>query len=309
MARPEKQGLDYFPLDVDIDMDEKVEVVEAKHGPVGFAALIKILMRIYRNGYCYPWTEKEQWLLARRMGLGIEKVQEIIGDAARWGFFDQDILQEHGVLTSKGIQKRYLNAASRRKRVEIRREYLLICEPCLSDYKNLVVVDENGELAPQGAQNPKKKKGRKKDRDLKKPPDKEPEGEKGPRGEGQKNNREGPGAADTTAALEHYKTKFRKAFNTEPEISYGKDTKILKDLVQKHGLGKVKRIIDHFLADNEKFVQENGYSLGTMKTKANKYLIEVNKQPVMYGSDWIEKKNREELERLQRENQKEDGDQ
>lgn len=41
MARPRKQGLDYFPL-VDIGQDDKVQFVESVHGPVGFAIVIKL---------------------------------------------------------------------------------------------------------------------------------------------------------------------------------------------------------------------------------------------------------------------------
>ncbi len=81
MPRPTKDGLDYFPLDVDIDNDEKMELVEAKHGLLGFAVIIRILMRIYRNGYCYPWTEKEQLLFSSRIGVELEQVREIINDA------------------------------------------------------------------------------------------------------------------------------------------------------------------------------------------------------------------------------------
>jgi len=40
MARPQKNGLDYFPLDVDMDQDDKIALIEAQHGVVGFAKTI-----------------------------------------------------------------------------------------------------------------------------------------------------------------------------------------------------------------------------------------------------------------------------
>ena len=43
MARPIKSGLDYFPLDVDIDQDDKVAIIEAEHGMLGFGIVIKLL--------------------------------------------------------------------------------------------------------------------------------------------------------------------------------------------------------------------------------------------------------------------------
>jgi hypothetical protein len=140
---PRKEGLDYFPIDIDMDGDDKVELIEAKHGIVGFGLIVKLLMRIYRNGYYYYWTEKEQLLFSKRVGLPVEKVIAIVGDAAEWEFFDKDMLEGYSILTSKGIQKRYLEASKRRQSVEINSNYLLLGEHCLNDYINVVIVDIN----------------------------------------------------------------------------------------------------------------------------------------------------------------------
>ena len=42
MARPQKEGLDYFPFDVDMDQDDKVALIEAKHGITGFGVVVKL---------------------------------------------------------------------------------------------------------------------------------------------------------------------------------------------------------------------------------------------------------------------------
>ncbi|MCY9140555.1 DUF4373 domain-containing protein [Peribacillus frigoritolerans] len=65
MARPKKEGLDYFPLDVDMDQDDKIALIEAKHGVIGFGVTLKLLMKIYKEGYFYRWTEREQLLFSR----------------------------------------------------------------------------------------------------------------------------------------------------------------------------------------------------------------------------------------------------
>jgi hypothetical protein len=59
MARPKKQGLEYFPLDV--TMDDKVQLIEAKHGIIGFGILIKMYQKIYSEGYYYSWEEEQQF--------------------------------------------------------------------------------------------------------------------------------------------------------------------------------------------------------------------------------------------------------
>ena len=47
--------------------------------------------------------------------------------AVQVGFFDAEIYSVHGVLTSAGIQKRFLLATYQRKKTEINPEYLIIC--------------------------------------------------------------------------------------------------------------------------------------------------------------------------------------
>ena len=149
MARPRKEGLDYFPLDVDIDQDDKVALVEAQHGITGFAVVIKLLMRIYKDGYFYEWGEKEQLLFARLVNVDINSVNEIINDCLRWGLFDKKTFDEHQVLTSKGVQKRYLEATARRNNTTIINEYTLLSSQEINDYINghrkIVIVNKNGD--------------------------------------------------------------------------------------------------------------------------------------------------------------------
>ncbi len=51
MARPTKDGLDYFPLDVDIFEDEKIEAIAGEFGIKGELAVIKLLCAVYKKGY------------------------------------------------------------------------------------------------------------------------------------------------------------------------------------------------------------------------------------------------------------------
>src|SRR5690606_32823125 len=143
MARPIKEGLDYFPLDVDIDQDDKIALIEANHGLEGFGVVIKILMKIYDNSYFYQWGEKEQLLFSRRANVNINRVNDIINDCLKWGLFSEYLYTNHKILSSKGIQKRYLEASSRRKRVEISTNYLLLDDKEVNAYKNLVIVNIN----------------------------------------------------------------------------------------------------------------------------------------------------------------------
>ncbi len=45
MPRPQKAGLDYFPLDTDMEKDDKIALIETKYGIVGFGIVIKLFKK------------------------------------------------------------------------------------------------------------------------------------------------------------------------------------------------------------------------------------------------------------------------
>lgn len=140
MARPKKDGLEYFPLDTDMDQDDKVRLIEAEHGMLGFGILVKLFMKIYKEGYYYEWGEMQQLLFSRSINVDINKVIAVINSCLKWNLFDNNLFEQHGILTSKGIQRRYAKATSRRNNVKVAKEYwLLPQEECL----HIVIVDNN----------------------------------------------------------------------------------------------------------------------------------------------------------------------
>jgi hypothetical protein len=133
MARPLKEGLDYFPLDVDIDQDDKVAMIEAQFGHEGFSVVIRLLMRIYKEGYYYSWSKREQVLFSKRVNVNINTLTEIVNECVNEGLFNRELFEKFEILTSKGIQERYLEAIKRRKQASFIEEYFLI-----DDIKSIV---------------------------------------------------------------------------------------------------------------------------------------------------------------------------
>lgn len=125
VARPKKEGLEYFSIDTDITNDDKVKLIKAKYGLTGFAIVILLLTKIYHNGYFYPWSEDEQYLFADDARVEVNVVNNVVNDCINRGFFNKTIYDQYGVLTSRGIQKRFLQACQRRKEVVVYREYFL----------------------------------------------------------------------------------------------------------------------------------------------------------------------------------------
>lgn len=140
MARPKKTGLEYFPLDVTAGTNDEVELIEAKYGLEGFAIFIKLLQAIYKNGYYINWTEKEQLIFIKRVNVTETLVNDVITTCLQWKLFDKQLFEEHHILTSHGIQQRFLIAISRRTSVEMEEKYLLLSKNEVSASKTIVNV-------------------------------------------------------------------------------------------------------------------------------------------------------------------------
>ena len=148
MARPHKQGIDYFSLDV--VLDDKFELFEAEFGLQGFGFIIKLFQKIYEtNGYYYKWSDDEQLLFSKRINVDINLINDYINSALKRDILNKNIYDRYKVLTSHGIQKRFLEVCKRRKLIEIIKEYFLIDIQHNPDYKDLIskviYVSINGE--------------------------------------------------------------------------------------------------------------------------------------------------------------------
>lgn len=148
-----KSGIDYFPLDV--TLDTKFELIEAEYGLTGFGVVVHLLQEIYgKAGYYIEWTEEVALLFARKVGLGGSVVSEIIEASIRRGMFDKEKYDKYHVLTSKGIQKRYFEAVSRRKVLEVDYNILLVdCALLLPNVdiqaKNVNIFSKNADISKQ----------------------------------------------------------------------------------------------------------------------------------------------------------------
>src|SRR5699024_5984448 len=141
MARPKKIGLDYFPIDTNIDLDDKIQLIEAEFGIKGFAIIIKLFCKMYSDkGYYYKWTEVERLLFAKRTGESVGLVDNIVKRSVKWGIFDDSLFNQFQILTSEAIQSRFLDAIKRRDSVDVITDFVLFD---VNDYKNEVNVNIN----------------------------------------------------------------------------------------------------------------------------------------------------------------------
>lgn len=143
MARPNKQGIDYFPLNTDLLSNLKIRRLINAQGVDAIAVIIELLCRIYGGrGYYIGQSDDLAFLIsdALRGGVGESKVREIIKAAIAFDIFDANMVKDYGVLTSKSIQETFFEAIKKRKGVQCDGRFLLVpVNSCI----NLVNVDIN----------------------------------------------------------------------------------------------------------------------------------------------------------------------
>jgi len=147
-GRP-KQGIDYAGWSVDIfDGDKKIDKLLDAKGWKGFGIYFFLCQRAYKtNGYYYEWGYDDCATTARKMGGGINSgtVKETVDYCLQVDLFDKRLFDEWGVLTSRGIQRRFWAVLSERRSKTVYQEYwLLKSEEC----KGLVKVSLKSDVQP-----------------------------------------------------------------------------------------------------------------------------------------------------------------
>ena len=121
-------GINYFPVGVNFMEENAMEVIEAKYGIKGSAIVLKLLCKIYKEGYFIRWDEEQCLIFANKAGREVQaaEVQGIIEILFIKGILDRNSYLANGILTSENIQKVRMEATKRRKRELSELPYLMV---------------------------------------------------------------------------------------------------------------------------------------------------------------------------------------
>lgn len=127
MARPTKQGLDYYPKDVKAKYDTKFKYVESKNSVIARLVIYELWDLIYgENGYFLKFDNIQRVLFLGDMPINDEQLVEILDSCFEIGLFEKSLFEKYQILTSESIQKRYMEAVGRRAKVSIISDYFLL---------------------------------------------------------------------------------------------------------------------------------------------------------------------------------------
>lgn len=120
MARPKKDGLDYFPHDVYASSDPKVEPLILLYGATGYAFFFLHLEYIYRNPELFfDISDAEtREVICQKLKITQEEYEAILQTSLKHKCFDKTAFEEQGVLTSNGVKKRASVVTEKRKKMQ-----------------------------------------------------------------------------------------------------------------------------------------------------------------------------------------------
>ena len=128
MARPVKEGLSYFPFDVDFFSDRKIKILKSKYGADGITLYMYLLCEIYKNGYYLETDDDFIYIISDYLNMSYEKIRQIMNFLLERSLFNDTLFKSDKVLTSIGIQRRFQEAIKTRaskRTVEIDKFWLL----------------------------------------------------------------------------------------------------------------------------------------------------------------------------------------
>lgn len=108
MARPRKDGMDYFPHDVNATGDKKIEALRILYGNDGYAFYFILLEMIYQEpNFELDVSDAETiQILVKKTEVSQEKFNSMLETAIKRECFDRERYENDRILTSNGIKKR-----------------------------------------------------------------------------------------------------------------------------------------------------------------------------------------------------------
>lgn len=121
MARPQLEGLSYFPHDTYASSDEKLEPLILLYGAKGYAFYFLHLEYIYRNKDLeFDISDAEtREVITQKLHISADEYNQILQTALKKKCFDKNYFDECGKLTSGGIKKRAVSVLEKRERMRL----------------------------------------------------------------------------------------------------------------------------------------------------------------------------------------------
>ncbi len=129
MARPLKEGVDYWTEDGNFYSNKKIRLLRSEFGSNGMYILNYIMCELYTNHGYYENFDMDWCGIVSDgavCGGSPNFVAEFIKGCVRRSFFDKRVFDSFSVITSKEIQRRYIRMVCTRNQIRLIKEYCLL---------------------------------------------------------------------------------------------------------------------------------------------------------------------------------------
>ena len=129
MARPQKEGLEYFSHDVYASSDEKIEPLLLLYGAKGYAFYFIHLEYIYRNKDLeFDISDAEtREVIQQKLHVSADEYEQILQTTLKKKCFDKNYYDKFNKLTSNGIKKRASSVLEKREKMRVAYEKKNFC--------------------------------------------------------------------------------------------------------------------------------------------------------------------------------------
>ena len=129
-------GINYFPVGVNFMEENAMEVIEAKYGIKGSAIVLKLLCKIYKEGYFIRWDEEQILLedIIKKLDLGVLVISNaalgsINNCVLTISYLKQKNIPVRGIILNNYDGSNFMQADNKRMMEEITAVPVLACVP------------------------------------------------------------------------------------------------------------------------------------------------------------------------------------
>ena len=73
--------------------------------------------------------------------------------------------------------------------------------------------------------------------------------------------------------IDHYQKRFEEIFGSPPFITWAKDGKLIKGLLQVYELDQLKGLLEAFFTSDDEWLRDKGYTIGIFASQINKFVV------------------------------------
>ena len=132
MARPRKEGFEYFSFDVDFFWDRKIKGLKGRFGIPGIAVYIYILTQVYGDKGYFTKADMDLYdSIIADLGVTQEFTEQVMKFLAERSMLDGTLLSSDNVITAVPIQRRFQKMSMQRGKhnmIEVDRKIWLLTE-------------------------------------------------------------------------------------------------------------------------------------------------------------------------------------